>query len=116
MLKECGTVLLYKQQKTADPLACEQMFNLPPGIRRSHLPAGQARDAFHYLMVAILVACVGFPAYLLYVRQPPWSFLGRGRSSAGGLGSSRQAALAGSQGVRERLPRKAFRPFSTYRP
>jgi hypothetical protein len=31
MLKECGTVLLYKQQKTADALACEQMFNLPPG-------------------------------------------------------------------------------------
>ncbi|MFB0839996.1 ATP/GTP-binding protein [Arthrobacter sp. E44] len=31
MLKECGTVLLYKQQKSADALACEQMFNLPPG-------------------------------------------------------------------------------------
>lgn len=31
MLKECGTVLLYKQQKTADALACEEMFNLPPG-------------------------------------------------------------------------------------
>lgn len=31
MLKECGTVLLYKQQKTADALACEHMFNLPPG-------------------------------------------------------------------------------------
>ena len=41
MLKECGTVLLYKQQKTADALACEQMFNLPAGIRRRHLPAGQ---------------------------------------------------------------------------
>lgn len=31
MLKECGTVLLYKQQKSADALACEEMFNLPPG-------------------------------------------------------------------------------------
>ncbi|WOC63371.1 ATP/GTP-binding protein (plasmid) [Paenarthrobacter sp. AT5] len=31
MLKECGTVLLYKQQKSADALACEDMFNLPPG-------------------------------------------------------------------------------------
>ena len=31
MLKECGTVLLYKQQKSADALACEQMFNLAPG-------------------------------------------------------------------------------------
>ncbi|MEV7134382.1 hypothetical protein AB0N24_15990 [Arthrobacter sp. NPDC093128] len=31
MLKECGTVPLYKQQRTADALACERMFNLPPG-------------------------------------------------------------------------------------
>jgi len=26
-------------------------------------------DGFHYLMAAILVACVGFLAYLLYVRH-----------------------------------------------
>jgi hypothetical protein len=31
MLKECGTVLLYKQQKAADARACEEMFNLPYG-------------------------------------------------------------------------------------
>ncbi|WP_091470920.1 ATP/GTP-binding protein [Paenarthrobacter nitroguajacolicus] len=31
MLKECGTVLLYKQQKSADALACEEMFTLPVG-------------------------------------------------------------------------------------
>lgn len=31
MLKECGTVLLYKQDKGADARACEDMFNLPPG-------------------------------------------------------------------------------------
>ncbi|MFE4080404.1 ATP/GTP-binding protein [Paenarthrobacter sp. YIM B13468] len=31
MLKECGTVLLYKQQKSADALACEEMFTLPAG-------------------------------------------------------------------------------------
>ncbi len=35
MLKECGTVLLYKQQKTADALACEEMFNLPYGSASS---------------------------------------------------------------------------------
>uniref|UniRef100_UPI003F4997DC ATP/GTP-binding protein n=1 Tax=Pseudarthrobacter oxydans TaxID=1671 RepID=UPI003F4997DC len=31
MLKECGTVLLYKQQKSDDAWACERMFNLPAG-------------------------------------------------------------------------------------
>ena len=31
MLKECGTVLLYKQEKSADAFACEDMFNLPVG-------------------------------------------------------------------------------------
>lgn len=31
MLKECGTVLLYKQQKSDDAWACEKMFNLPAG-------------------------------------------------------------------------------------
>lgn len=31
MLKECGTVLLYKQQKSDDAWACERMFNLPSG-------------------------------------------------------------------------------------
>ncbi|MGY4542565.1 hypothetical protein ACVWY0_002489 [Arthrobacter sp. UYNi723] len=35
MLKECGTVLLYKQQKSADALACEEMFNLPYGSASS---------------------------------------------------------------------------------
>ncbi len=31
MLKECGTVLPYKQQKSDDARACERMFNLPAG-------------------------------------------------------------------------------------
>jgi hypothetical protein len=31
MLKDCGTVLLYKQQKSDDAWACERMFNLPAG-------------------------------------------------------------------------------------
>ncbi|WP_284750787.1 ATP/GTP-binding protein [Arthrobacter sp. efr-133-R2A-120] len=31
MLKECGTVFLYKQGKREDAVACARLFNLPPG-------------------------------------------------------------------------------------
>ena len=62
MLKECGTVLLYKQQKSADALACEEMFNLPPG----------SADVLAQLMKGTCLLKIGShdPFEAIHVRSP----------------------------------------------